>query len=87
MDYVCNSNDVFRYVWIGRNMNKNYIVAFVSQDEEIILEPLAKFNGDTMYFKTERDAKEYVQRLYVKSGLLDVEAISDDDGLEVIRVQ
>ena len=46
MAYVLNSNDVFRYVWIGRNMNKNYIVAFVSQDEEIILEPLAKFNGD-----------------------------------------
>ena len=24
MAYVCNSNDVFRYVWISRNMNKNY---------------------------------------------------------------
>ena len=68
-------------------MNKNYIVAFISKDKDIILEPLAEFNGATMYFKSEYDAKEYVQRLYVKSGLLDVEAISDDDGLEVIRVQ
>ena len=68
-------------------MNKNYVIVFLSHDKDIILEPLAKFNGDTMYFKSEYDAKEYVQRLYVKSGLLDVEAISDDDGLEIIRVQ
>jgi hypothetical protein len=68
-------------------MNKNFVIAFISKDKDIILEPLAKFNGDTMYFKSEYDAKEYVQRLYVNSGLLDVEAISDDDGLEVIRVQ
>ena len=68
-------------------MNKNYVIAFISKDKDVILETLAKFNGDTMYFKSEYDAKEYVQRLYVKSGLLDVEAISDDDGLEIIRVQ
>ena len=68
-------------------MNKNYVIAFLSHDKDIILEPLAKFNGDTMYFRTERDAKEYVQRLYINSGLDDIEAMSDDDGLEVIRVQ
>ena len=68
-------------------MNKNFVIAFVSKDKDIILEPLAKFNGDTMYFRTERDAKEYVQRLYINSGLDDIEAMSDDDGLEVIRVQ
>ncbi len=68
-------------------MNKNYVIAFLSHDKDIILEPLAKFNGDTMYFKTERDAKEYVQKLYINSGLEDIEALSDDDGLEVIRVQ
>ena len=68
-------------------MNKNFVIAFISKDKDIILEPLAKFNGDTMYFRTERDAKEYVQRLYINSGLDDIEAMSDDDGLEVIRVQ
>ena len=68
-------------------MNKNFVIAFLSKDKDIILEPLAKFNGDTMYFRTERDAKEYVQRLYINSGLDDIEAMSDDDGLEVIRVQ
>ena len=68
-------------------MNKNYVVAFISKDKDIILEPLAEFNGDTMYFKSEYDAKEYIQKLYVNSGLLDVEAISNDDGLEIIRVQ
>ena len=86
MAYVCNSNDVFRYVWIGRDMNKNYIVAFVSQDEDIILEPLAKFNGDVMYFKSKGDARAYIERLYVNSGV-EIEPMSDDDGLSVIRVQ
>ena len=68
-------------------MNNNYVIAFLSKDKDIILEPLAKFNGETIYFKTERDAKQYVQKLYVNSGLEDIEAMSDDDGLEVIRVQ
>jgi len=68
-------------------MNKNYIVAFVSQDKDIILEPLAKFNGDTMYFSNKHDAKEYIQRLYMNSGMKDIEPISLDDGLSVIRVQ
>ena len=86
MAYVCNSNDVFRYVWIGRNMNNNYIVAFISEDEDIILEPLAKFNGDVMYFKSKGDARAYIERLYVNSGV-ELEPMSDDDGLSVIRVQ
>jgi hypothetical protein len=68
-------------------MNNNYVIAFLSKDKDIILEPLAKFNGETIYFKTERDAKQYVQKLYNNSGLEDIEAMSDDDGLEVIRVQ
>ena len=85
MAYVCNSNDVFRYVWISRNMNKNYIVAFISEDEDIILEPLAKFNGDVMYFKSSHDARDYIEKLYVNSGVDAVEY--DDDGLEIIRVQ
>ena len=67
-------------------MNNNYIIAFISKDEDVILEPLAKFNGDVMYFKSEGDAKEYIEKLYVKSGV-DLEPMSDDDGLSVIRVQ
>ena len=86
MAYVCNSNDVFRYVWISRNMNNNYIVAFISEDEDIILEPLAKFNGDVMYFKSKGDARAYIERLYVNSGV-DIEPMSDDDGLSIVRVQ
>ena len=86
MAYVLNSNDVFRYVWISRNMNNNYIVAFISEDEDIILEPLAKFNGDVMYFKSKGDARAYIERLYVNSGV-ELEPMSDDDGLSVIRVQ
>tara|TARA_R110001632_G_scaffold208506_1_gene332880 strand:- start:192 stop:395 length:204 start_codon:yes stop_codon:yes gene_type:complete len=67
-------------------MNNNYIVAFISEDEDIILEPLAKFNGDVMYFKSKGDARAYIERLYVNSGV-EIEPMSDDDGLEVITVQ
>ena len=40
MAYVFNSNDVFRYVWIGRNMTRtcNYIIAFLSKDRDIVLD-------------------------------------------------
>jgi len=67
-------------------MNNNYIVAFISKDEDVILEPLAKFNGDVMYFKSEGDAKEYIEKLYIKTGV-DVEPMSEDDGLSIVRVQ
>ena len=67
-------------------MNKNYIVAFISEYEDIILEPLAKFNGDVMYFKSKGDARAYIERLYVNSGV-EIEPMSDDDGLEIITVQ
>ena len=67
-------------------MNKNYIVAFISEDEDIILEPLAKFNGDVMYFKSKLDARAYIEKLYVNSGV-DIEPMSDDDGLSIVRVQ
>ncbi len=67
-------------------MNNNYIIAFISKDEDVILEPLAKFNGDVMYFKSEGDAKEYIEKLYVKSGV-EVEPMSEDDGLSIVRVQ
>jgi len=39
-----------------------------------------------MYFKSEGDAKEYIEKLYVKSGV-DVEPMSEDDGLSIVRVQ
>ena len=68
-------------------MNKNFVIAFISKDKDIILEPLAEFNGATMYFKSEYDAKDYIQRLYTQSGMKDIEPISLDDGLSVIRVQ
>jgi hypothetical protein len=67
-------------------MNNNYIVAFISKDEDVILEPLAKFNGDVMYFKSEGDAKEYIEKLYIKTGV-DIEPMSEDDGLSIVRVQ
>ena len=67
-------------------MNKNYVVAFISEDEDIILEPLAKFNGDVMYFKSKGDARAYIERLYVNSGV-DIEPMSDDDGLSIVRGQ
>ena len=67
-------------------MNNNYIVAFISEDEDIILEPLAKFNGDVMYFKSKGDARAYIERLYVNSGV-DIEPMSDDDGLSIVREQ
>ena len=67
-------------------MNNNYIVAFISEDEDIILEPLAKFNGDVMYFKSKGDARAYIERLYVNSGV-DIEPMSDDDGLSIVSVQ
>ena len=68
-------------------MNNNYVIAVISKDKDIILEPLARFNGDTMYFKTEHDAIEYIRKLYVNANLDDLEPMSEDDGLTVIRVQ
>jgi hypothetical protein len=68
-------------------MNNNYVIAFISNDKDIILEPLAEFNGDTMYFKNEYDAKEYINKLYVSNGVINVDPISNEDGLTIIRVQ
>ena len=68
-------------------MNNNYIIAFLSKDKDIILEPLAKFNGDVMYFKSEDEAEIQVEKLYLNSGYTDIEPISDDDGLSIVRVQ
>jgi len=42
-------------------MNKNYIVAFISKDKDIILEPLAEFNGKTMFFNSKYEATAYIQ--------------------------
>ena len=39
-----------------------------------------------MYFKSKGDARAYIERLYVNSGV-DIEPMSDDDGLEIITVQ
>ena len=68
-------------------MNNNYVIAFISNDKDIILEPLAQFNGDTMYFKNEYDAKEYINKLYVNNGINEVETFADEDGLTIVRVQ
>tara|TARA_R100000935_G_scaffold23120_1_gene42401 strand:+ start:791 stop:988 length:198 start_codon:yes stop_codon:yes gene_type:complete len=65
-------------------MNKNFVIAFLSKDKDIIIEPLAKFNGDTMYFDNENEAREYISRLYTTSS---IENMGFDDGLSVIRVQ
>jgi|TARA_R110000803_G_scaffold111349_1_gene179787 hypothetical protein len=65
-------------------MNKNFVIAFISQDKDIIIEPLAKFNGDTMYFNKESEAREYISRLYTTSS---IENMDFDDGLSIIRVQ
>ena len=65
-------------------MNKNFVIAFLSKDKDIIIESLAKFNGDTMYFDNENEAKEYISRLYTTSS---IENMGFDDGLSVIRVQ
>ena len=68
-------------------MNNNYVIAFLSKDKDIILETLAKFDGGTMYFKTEYAAIEYISKLYINADLDEVEPMSEDDGLTVIRVQ
>ena len=39
-----------------------------------------------MHFKSKGDARAYIERLYVNSGV-DVEPMSDDDGLSIVRVQ
>jgi len=39
-----------------------------------------------MYFKSKGDARAYIERLYVNSGV-DIEPMSDDDGLSIVRVQ
>jgi hypothetical protein len=68
-------------------MNKNFVIAFLSKDKDIILEPLAEFDGTTIYFKNEIDARQYINNLYISSGYTDQEYIPKDDGLTIIRVQ
>ena len=89
MAYVCNSNDVFRYVWIGRNMtrNNNYIVCFLSKEKDTILEPLATFAGDVMYFKTETDARDYIDRLLDRNNMSGIDPFEDNETLQILRVQ
>jgi|TARA_R110000803_G_scaffold33464_1_gene73280 hypothetical protein len=68
-------------------MNNNYIIAFISQDKDIILEPLSEFNGEIMYFKNVYDARTYINKLYINNGVVDIDPISDEDGLSIVRVQ
>jgi hypothetical protein len=68
-------------------MNKNFVIAFISKDKDVILEPLAEFNGETMFFKTEQDAKVYVNRLLMQNGFEDLKPFERSEGLKIIRVQ
>ena len=68
-------------------MNKNFVIAFISKDKDIILEPLAEFNGNVMYFVNASDARQYLEKLYINSSVKDIEPFSIEDGLSIIRVQ
>ena len=68
-------------------MNKNFVIAFISKDKDVILEPLAEFNGETMFFKTEQDAKVYIDRLLMQNGLEELQPLERSEGLKIIRVQ
>ena len=89
MGAIYYSYDVFRYVWIGRNMTRtcNYIIAFLSKDRDIVLEPLATFAGDTMFFNTKEDAEDYIDRLLDRNGLGELEPFENNEGLQILRVQ
>lgn len=81
MGAIYYSYDVFRYVW----SNIMFVIGYPTEDEDVIIEHLTHFNGDTITFKTEADAKAYISRLYIKTGV-DMEPF-EDDGLKIMRVQ
>ena len=62
-----------------------FVIGYPTEDEDVIIEHLTHFNGDTITFKTEAEAKAYVSRLYIKPGV-DMEPF-EDDGLKIMRVQ
>jgi len=66
--------------------NANYIIAFLSKDKDVVIEPLATFSGDTMFFKTKSEAQTYVERLLDRNGLGDIEAF-ENESLKILRVQ
>jgi hypothetical protein len=68
-------------------MNKNFVIAFISKDKDIILEPLAEFDGNVMYFVNASAARQYLQKLYINSSVQDIEPFSIEDGLSIVRVQ
>tara|TARA_R100000329_G_scaffold35058_2_gene32863 strand:+ start:328 stop:540 length:213 start_codon:yes stop_codon:yes gene_type:complete len=68
-------------------VTNNYIVCFLSKDKDIILEPLATFSGDVMYFKTETDARDYVDRLLDRNDMSGIDPFEDNETLQILRVQ
>tara|TARA_Y100000593_G_C4281338_1_gene322942 strand:+ start:1075 stop:1287 length:213 start_codon:yes stop_codon:yes gene_type:complete len=67
--------------------NNNYIICFLSEDEDNILEPLATFSGDVIYFKTEIDARDYIDRLLDRNDMSGVKPFEDNEALQILRVQ
>lgn len=81
MGIIYYSYDVFRYVW----SSIMFIIGYPTKDEDVIIEQLTHFNGETIIFKTEAEARAYISKLYVKTGV-NVEPF-EDDGLLIMRVQ
>ena len=81
MGIIYYSYDVFRYVW----SSIMFVIGYPTEDKDVIIEHLTHFNGETITFKTEADAKAYISKLYVKTGV-NVEPF-EDDGLLIMRIQ
>ena len=68
------------------NMRKDmYVIAMPYPNEIQLPDILEENNGEVMYFKNKKDAKDFLQNLYDEKNM-HIQALIDDN-IEIMRVQ
>ena len=65
--------------------NNMYVVAMPYPNHIDLPDILEEDNGKVMYFKTEKEAKTFLQNLYDERGFM-IQALVDDN-IQIMRVQ
>tara|TARA_R100000234_G_scaffold94994_2_gene63251 strand:+ start:547 stop:768 length:222 start_codon:yes stop_codon:yes gene_type:complete len=65
--------------------NNMYVVAMPYPNNIDLPDILEEDNGKVMYFKTEKEAKTFLQNLYDERGFM-IQALVDDN-IQIMRVQ
>ena len=80
IDY--NINVMYNEEYMENNM---YVVAMPYPNHIDLPDILEEDNGKVMYFKTEKEAKTFLQNLYDERGFM-IQALVDDN-VQIMRVQ